>query len=197
MTVLTFHEERHEYRAHGRIVPSVTQVLEPLVDYDKVPRAVLERARLLGTAVHKATELYDSDDLDMDSLSAELVPYLDAWQRFRAECDFHPITIEERVYHPAFGYAGTLDRTGMVRGELAVLDIKKMMTLGPVIGLQLAAYKEARNCGCVAEQRITRRYALGLRADGTYRLQPYDDPNDFAVFASLLTIRNWRMKHGS
>lgn len=191
--MLIFDESKHEYRVNGRVIPSVTQVLQPLVDYSKVPRDVLERAQLLGQAVHRATELHDNDDLDMATLSEELVPYLDAWKRFRQECDFQPITVEEKLHHPSLGYAGTSDRTGYVRGRKAVLDIKKMISLGPVIGIQLAAYQAMHN---LRGDSITDRYALGLRADSTYRLEPYTDANDFAVFVSLLTVRNWRIRNG-
>jgi len=181
------------YTVGAQRVPSVTQILAPLVDYSQVPRAVLERARQLGQAVHRMTELYDLDDLDMDDLADELRPYLTAWIKFRAETGFVPETIEKRLYHPALHFAGTPDRSGLINGRRAVLDIKKMMYLGPVIGLQLAAYKELfEKNGTHVEDR----YALGLRADGTYRLQPYTDKSDWPVFLSLLTTRNWKEKHG-
>jgi len=115
--------------------------------------------------------------------------------------EFVPDTIEQRLYHPEFGYCGTSDRTGSVRGFKSVLDIKKMMTLGPVIGVQTAAYMEAHNRHGAD---ITKRYALGLRPDGTYRLQEFVDPSDLPCFMSLLTmhraqttIENWRLKHGT
>lgn len=196
MSELRFDEAKHEYTIGGRKIAGVTEVLQPLINYDRVPRDVLERACLLGQAVHKATELHDQDDLDIDSLSPEIVPYLEAWQRFCVECDFKPVTIEQRVYHPTYGYAGTLDRSGIIRGEMAILDIKKMMTLGPVIGVQTAAYREAYNHPLPREQWATRRYGLGLRPDGTYRLEAFNDPSDFAMFLSLLTIKNWKAKHG-
>ncbi|MDN7658479.1 hypothetical protein [Burkholderia cenocepacia] len=193
MSGLHFDEAEHTYTVAGRRVPSVTQILAPLVDYSMVPRETLERGRQLGSAVHRMTELYDLDDLDMDSLADELRPYLTAWIKFRAETGFVPETIEKRMFHPSLRFAGTPDRSGLISGRRAVIDIKKMLTLGPVIGLQLAAYRElfAKN-GTVVEDR----YGLGLRADGTYRLVPYTDKSDWPVFLSLLTLRNWKEKHG-
>ncbi len=191
--MLTFDETKHEYRWNGKTVSSVTRILEPLIDYSMIRSELLERSRLLGQAVHKMTELHDQDDLDEGSLTEEMHGYLSAWKQFRSDSGFIPTTIETRVYHPTYDYAGTSDRTGMVRGVNSVIDIKKMMTLGPVIGLQLAAYKEAHN---VEGAGIINRYALGLRIDGTYRLEPYTDANDFAAFVSLLTLRNWKLKHG-
>ncbi|MCP3709763.1 PD-(D/E)XK nuclease family protein [Paraburkholderia sp. CNPSo 3274] len=193
MSELLFDPVEHAYTVNGKRLPSVTQILAPLVDYSMVPRDVLERAQKLGTAVHRMTELYDLDDLDMDCLADELVPYLTAWIKFRAESGFVPETIEKRLYHPSLRFAGTPDRSGLINGRRAVIDIKKMLTLGPVIGLQLAAYSElfAKN-----GTQIEDRYGLGLRADGTYRLVPFKDKGDWPVFLSLLTIRNWKDKNG-
>lgn len=193
MSALTFDEAAHEYRLDGRRLPSVTQLLAPLVDYSKVPRETLERAQALGTAVHRMTELYDNDDLDEESLSDELRPYLASWLRFRTECQFEPVTIEHRMSHPLYRYAGTSDRTGIIKGRLAVVDLKKMMVLGPHIGPQLAAYEKLHQAEGL---KVLDRFALGLRPDGTYRLQPYTDPLDWQCFLSHLTIRNWKEKHG-
>jgi hypothetical protein len=192
MSTLTFDEASHTYRVDGKRVPSVTQLLAPLVDYSMVPRDVLERAQQLGTAVHKATELYDLDDLDDDGLSDELRPYLDAWKKFRAETGFEPITVERKLVHPVLRYAGTSDRTGLVRQRVAVIDLKKMFVLGPHIGPQLAAYQELHRRDRL---EVVDRYALGLRPDGNYRLQPYTDPLDWQCFLSHLTIHNWKQKH--
>ena len=191
--MLTFDEASHTYRWSGKKVPSVTQILSPLQDFSMVNKEVLRRAQLLGTYVHRTTELYDQDDLDFDLLPDEIRPYLDAWIKFRSECEFVPDTIEKRYYHPQLGYSGTSDRTGLVRGRMAVIDIKKMEILSPVTGIQLAAYKELHN---LHGAKILDRYALGLRKDGTYRLQPYTDATDFSAFVSLLTIKNWKERHG-
>lgn len=193
MSELLFDPVEHVYTVAGKRVPSVTQILSPLVDYSMVPRETLERARQLGQAVHRMSELYDLDDLDMDNLADELRPYLTAWIRFRAETGFVPETIEKRLFHPSLRFAGTPDRSGLIGRRRAVIDIKKMLTLGPVIGLQLAAYRELfEKHGTPVEDR----YGLGLRADGTYRLVPYTDKGDWPAFLSLLTIRNWKEKNG-
>lgn len=198
--MLEFNADLHEYRFNGELVPSVTTILKPLVDYAGVHPERLRAAAQLGSMVHLTTELYDLGQLDEDDLDPILVPYLNGWKLFRHEVGFVPATVEKRLYHPA-GYCGTSDRTGMVRDHMAVVDIKKMMVLGPVIGPQLAAYQQAHN---LEGAGITKRYALGLRPDGSYRLKEYTDPSDIACFMSLLnmrraqdTIDNWRKKHGN
>jgi hypothetical protein len=190
---LTFEEDTHTYRTEGKVVGSVTQILSPLVDFSMVPKDILERAKQLGTAVHKLTELYDLDDLDEEGLSDELLPFLTAWRKFRAETGFVPELIEQRFHHPALRFAGTLDRTGLIGGRRSVIDIKKMLTLGPVVGVQLAAYAELCR---VNGHEVLDRYGLGLRKDGTYRLVPFKDKSDWPTFLSLLTLRNYKDKHG-
>lgn len=192
MSTLDFDEPSHVYRLDGRVIPSVTQILAPLVDYSMVKPEVLERARQLGQAVHRATELYDNDDLDEDTLSDEVYPYLIGWQKFRRECGFVPLLREARFAHPSLGFAGTLDTVGPVKGELAVIDLKKMATLGPVVGVQTAAYKEL----CVRHGfNVITRYGLSLRQN-SYQLIPYTGLTDWHCFVSLLTLHNWKQKHG-
>jgi hypothetical protein len=198
--MLEFNEERHEYKFSGVIVPSVTTILKPLIDYSMIHPELLRQASELGSMVHLTTELHDTEQLDEDDLDPILVPYLAGWKKFRREVGFVPDTVERRMYHPLHRYCGTSDRTGAIRGVKAVVDIKKMMTLGPVIGPQLAAYKEMHN---LEGAGIEKRYALGLRPDGTYRLKEYTDPSDLPCFMSLLnimraqeTIDKWRTKHG-
>lgn len=191
--MLTFDELSHTYKWHGAIVPSVTTIIAPLIDYSMVSPATLERGRLLGSAVHRMTELHDQDDLDEGSLDDLMQKYLEGWKKFRADTGFVPDTIEHRMYHPTHRYCGTSDRTGVIKGKKAVIDIKKMLTLGKVIGIQLAAYQAMHN---LEGAGVTHRYALGLRPDGTYRLEPFINPNDFAVFIALLTVKNWRVANG-
>lgn len=193
MSDLIFDPIEHSYTVGAQRVPGVTATLAPLVDYSMIPKAVLERAQQLGTAVHRMTELFDLNDLDEEGLSDELLPFLTAWRKFRAETGFVPELIEKRFHHPALRYAGTLDRTGLISGRRALIDIKKMLTLGPVVGVQLAAYAELCR---VNGHDVQDRYGLGLRKDGTYRLVPFTDKGDWPVFLSLLTLRNYKDKHG-
>src|SRR5690348_16409857 len=88
MDELLFEPDNHVYTVNGIVVPSVTQILEPLVDFSKIPAAVLEYAKLRGEAVHLACELYDQNDLDIDNLDTVIVPYLEAWIKFKADTGF-------------------------------------------------------------------------------------------------------------
>ena len=71
----TFDPERHLYVVEGRPVPSVTQVLHSAglaADYSMVPPDVLERKRIVGQYVHKATQYLDEGCLDLETVDPEL-----------------------------------------------------------------------------------------------------------------------------
>lgn len=193
--MVEFDPIKHEYFADGERVPSVTKVLEPLNNYAAVDPVLLERGQRMGTAVHRATELHDAGTLCWQTLDPRLLPYLEAWQRFRAETGFAPMHTEMTVHHAVLRYAGKFDRVGIVRGRKSVLDIKKMMSLPAIIGLQLAGYQAAYNHTRPPEQHILDRYAVGLHPDGTYRMVQYTDPTDFTIFAAQLQINRWKEKH--
>lgn len=189
MNGLTFDEATHTYCHNGNVVPGVTTILAPLSNFDRVPPAVLSAASAFGTAVHMATELDDQGLLDESALDPALVPYLEAWRKFSQQLDVQWDAIEERVYHPTFRYAGTLDRRGYVGGVQTVLDIKSSAVLYPSVGPQLAAYQHA--CPTPSAQRM----GLLLKPDGTYEAKTYTDPTDWPMFCSLMTVRTWCKKH--
>lgn len=198
--MLTFREEDHRYFWHGKPVPNVSRVLQPLVSYAHVPPDVLERARMEGVATHKLVELYMKKDLDEDTLPEWLRPRLAALKQFIEETGFILHGSEQKVYHSAHGYAGALDLSGALprlHADLAVIDVKRSLYAGPVIGLQLAAYLEADNDQRRREKRskLKRRYALQLKPNGRYALPEYKDEGDFTVFAGLLNSFKWCGRH--
>jgi hypothetical protein len=180
---LTFDAATHTYRYRGKVVPSVTQILEPLQMLQGVPRAVLEAAREFGSHVHIACDLWNKGDLDEGTLDPALVPYLDGWRAFLAETGFVVISSEERVFHQRLQYAGTADAFGTWKGQMWCVDIKSGAVPGTV-GAQLAAYKEA------SDYKTCQRLCVQLTGEGRYKLHPQKDPSDFALFTSALNV--WR-----
>lgn len=190
---LTFHEDGHRYYWNGVPVPSVTQILRPLSDLRFIDPAVLESARKFGTAVHRACELHDLGTLNRRALDPALDPYLEGWIKFCSDARCEWTGIEEKIYHPVLKYAGTLDRRGTVRGQQTIVDIKSGAVLGPEIGPQMSAYEYAGDNGrAVKRQRI----AVRLTEGGDYEARVYERPDDWSVFCSLLTLRNWCGQHG-
>lgn len=190
MNELTFEPEGHVYRFGGRVVPSVTQVLEPLQMLQGVPWALLESAREFGTHVHLACHLWNKGELDQDALDPALAPYLAGWISFLKETGFVIYHSEHRVYHRTLRYAGTADAFGTWNESAWVIDIKSGIVPGTV-GAQLAAYSQASN------YPRAKRLCVQLSADGLYRLHPQKDPSDFALFTSALNVWKYLNKRSS
>lgn len=196
--MLSFDAATHTYRFNGAVVPNVTKILAPMVDLSMVPADALENARQEGVAIHRMVELDCKGDLDVASLPEWMKPRHAAWCKFKEDSGVEVWAAEEKIYHP-MGYAGTPDIIGCLpkfkRQAPAVIDVKRSLFAGPAIGLQTAAYREAWNRKH-KDMKAENRYALQLRENGTYRLEPYDDPDDWTAFLALLTTYRWRQKHG-
>lgn len=190
MSELAFDEATHTYRWRGAIVPSVTQVLRPLIDLSGIPPAVLEAKRDLGTRVHAACQFDAEGDLDEATVEDDVAPYLEAWRRFIAESGAEILSSERRVFNPLYGYAGTLDLELDINGGRWIVDIKTSIATPLSTGPQTAAYAAARN------EPSRRRAALRLRPDGTYRFDQLQAPDDWSVFLACLTLhRYYRESH--
>ena len=191
--------ETHTYRLNGRAIPSVTQILEKSGFYEfpfASPEA-LARARELGTDVHKATELYDRGQLDYNSITDEVYPYLEGWISFRRDHrELEVVENEHFVYHPALDFAGTLDRVFQCDRLRIIADVKTGAAL-PATGMQTAAYRAAYNAQHRHDKRVSERMSIHLTETGKYKLIPHKDPSDFGAFCAALTLFHWREKNVS
>lgn len=185
-------EESHTYSLDGKRVPGVTSILQPLSGLHFIDRAVLDAAANFGKAVHRACELDDLGELDEEQMDPALGPYLAGWRRFSKDYAVKWSLIEQLVHNQQQGYAGTLDRYGLVKGDDTVVDIKSSVTLSPTVGPQLAAYQRA----IPGASLITKRMGVLLKPDGTYQAKTYTSPGDWPLFVSLLTLQRWCTEHG-
>lgn len=195
---IEFFEDGHRYVVDGRELPSVTKVLKRLADgYECVDPDVLERASLLGQAVHKLIELDVRRVLDEDALDDALRPYLAQWREFIATSGFVPLLSEERVASLRYGYAGMLDLFGTLNGDAALIDAKRTALVPRKAGPQTAGYEIAlRESHPDIVKRATRdgpllrRFALHLTPE-RWQLVPFRNQNDSRVFLSALTQHQW------
>lgn len=190
--MIDFDPVEHVYTHAGKRVPSVTQVLGFIEDWERVPRDLLDAAAEFGTHVHEAAALLVRDELDWSSLDPALVPPLESLMAFLRESGAVVIESEKRLYHQVMRYAGTLDAVVHWKGGLAVLDWKTGQTVPKSVGPQTAAYAAALES--MGGPKIKRRYCVQLLAD-KYRVTKLDNQNDWNVFQSCLNV--WRYKHGS
>lgn len=196
-----FQPDRHLYLVDGRPVPSVTQCLAAVgisPDLRFVDRAVLERKRQIGIALHVALHYLQEGDLDMDSVDASVRPRLDAYRMFVADTGFKPIECELRMWPMTSGmrYGGTLDVTGIIKRQPWIIDFKT--TEGaPHVGwaIQLQAYE----CGIpkpLVPPFKWRRMSLQLYENGRYNKTEWDDTGDLHEWASALYLVYRRMNRG-
>lgn len=182
---IEFDEQTHTYTLEGKELPSVTTIMKAcgLIDTTWFNEGATTR----GTYVHQATELLDKDDLDEASLDPALVPYVEAYRRFKQETGFVIDDIEKRVHNATYGYAGTLDRTGIFPNDKirSLIDIK---TGQPAKwhGVQLAAYAL-----CFGSE-VLNRYGLYLSNTGSYKLERFKDRQDANIWLACLTLYKWR-----
>lgn len=154
-----FNSEKHEYRINGRVVPSVTQLIEAVLERQfAVDAWYLER----GTAVHACAALIArGKDFACDE---RIKGYVAAVRKFFR--DLKPLVIGEEmiVGSELYQYAGTLDLLAMINGVRVVVDYKNSLDTERT-KLQLAGYAVA------LPSRIPANAGMGieLHEDGTYR----------------------------
>jgi len=149
-----------------------------------------------GTAIHKATALWDAGILNTGSMDERIAPFLHAWTRFRRETGGDVVASELRVEYPALDYGGTLDRIirfcSLYPTGCLLADIKT--TQADVwTRLQTAGYRLAyRGEG----QKRMKRGFVALRKDGTYRAGVYDeDARDKAAWMACCQLAAWMERH--
>ncbi len=202
MTGLTFDHPTHRYTLDGEIVPSVTGILRAsgIVDFSQVPVHTLEAARYRGSIVHEAVHLLNEQDLDLEAFRVDFpgfIGYLEAWLSFCEQRHYVPVLNEHRVASRRHRVAGTLDSLGLLDGCAALLDYATGRPEDVAKDLQTAAYlglaHEWAEDGetdpplqrFLLEHPTIKRYAVALRRDGTFKLEPYKDPADFRRFLTL------------
>lgn len=207
MQSLVFDAPTHTYRVSGLLVPHITEIVPS--NYDHVPPDRLEIARLRGTAVHKATELYDLRRLNWLTFDQRLNGYLEAWIKFKNtyEVEFEDCDVERRLYHPVYRYAGTGDRPrswvcppGINRRRvLTTIEIKSIAKMDENVDIQTAGQFCAENYRArkVGLPEIEERLGVQLKPDGNFKAIFYDEHKlKERVFLSYLTTLNWEVQHG-
>jgi len=120
MFPILFTEEGHEYTLEGIHVPSVSELMSPILSDFEIDPKYAER----GTAVHNLTELWDNGLYFPELADDELAPYMLAYEDFHDTYDVEVIEMEEIVFNPRLMYAGRLDRLWMIDGAEHLTDIK-------------------------------------------------------------------------
>ena len=192
---LVFNPEDHSYLLNGSRVPSVTQALGVMDAFRDVPEYRLELGRARGTTTHLVCEYYDRKQLDERTVDPIIVPYFEAWKKFKKDFGFSFPKIETKVYSTKYRFAGTLDRIGKDKsGELYIIDLKTGSALSAITALQIAAYQFAWN-EMFPGKKIKKRLGVLLMPSGNYRVQAYTEKGDLNLFFAALSIYNFKAKN--
>lgn len=199
-TAFQFDPIAHEYREGALVIPSVTQVLAGvgITDYSMVPRAILEHKCELGREVHRACQFLDENALDWDSLDADVIDYVLAYEAFKRTTGFTPRLNEFQKVAEINGmkFGMTLDREGDIDGKPYVVELKATAAIHASWGIQLAAYDMGLG-GLGGLGGLSRnRAAVHLRPNGTFAVEPYLDRNDKQVFLWALGVTWWKRNNG-
>ncbi len=187
--MLTFDEIEHKYFWNGREVLGVSKFLE-LAGFTGSKDFYKEGAAERGTEIHSLTELIDSEIIDLSSpalklASLEVAGHVLAWVKFKHDTGFEIDHIEKRVYSESLELAGTVDRTGILHGKPVTVDLKTGAK-APWHRFQLACYNLIMGCQ-------SNRYCVHTKADGTYRIESYQDDMDYMhVLRELGRLRGVR-----
>lgn len=161
--VLEYIDETHTYLYDGIVIPSITQLLKCKFGgkYDGIPKATLDRAAELGTAVHKAIEDYERQGIETD------LPELRNWKFLKKAYQFDSLDNEVPVVLFKDGEAVAAGRLDLVLVEQSCIglgDIKRTSTLDKnYLTYQLNCYRVAYMQNYCAEIAFLR--GIHLRND--------------------------------
>lgn len=192
---LYFSPLEHKYHLGQMELVSVTRYLKA-AGYTHGFNGDNSRAEF-GRYVHEATALLDMDDLEIERLDMRLIPYVRAWERFKAEQGFVPdMTVSERpIFHPVYLYAGMPDRAGTLKGKPCVVEIKSGVperwhhvqcggAYTPMLAAHYPQYKGADSL------------IVYLKDDGSYKPEPVTDKKLPSLFLSITACVNGRTLYG-
>ncbi|MEC4683395.1 MAG: hypothetical protein VST70_06935 [Nitrospirota bacterium] len=182
---LDFDEGKHEYRLHGRLLPSVTHILDKMGFVDST--FFTEESRMRGVIVHKLCEMWDLDILDPLTVDPRLKGYLEAWKRFTKYTGIVFTHIEHRMASKIHGYAGTLDRVGIDgKGRKILIDIKT--GAWPHIEYQLSAYRLLLDEQ--GERGFHESASVHLKEDGKFEIQLWEhSPEDWKAILRVYKLK--------
>lgn len=184
MPEFKFDPEKHLYTLDGVKLPSVTEVLPYNYSGD------YEYQRDRGDKVHLMIDYYNKGILDEDTLDVALIPYLDAYKRFRAEHSLNGLyDIKTGQPHPCTalqlaGYYLLLNESGLIPDVLA-----------SEIRLYSAIYLFAGTIDLIKISKTPcKTYAVYLSGDGKYRLEDHTKElrKNQGIFLSFLTAHKWK-----
>lgn len=174
-------DKDHNYKVDGVSVPSRSEIIGYFFrDQYMPPQHILDYAAQKGTAIHKAIELYENDDLG--HLPVWLEPYLEQWKLFR-KCHGNIVLIEKRLYSKKYHFCGTID---LIFSHGLLPDIKSGQK-SIKHQLQTAMYSMLANENNIP---VMSRGCLYIKED-SFKFELHEDDDDFKLVEAMIKIYHW------
>ena len=189
---IEFQESEHIYSKNGIVLPSVTQIMQPLYEqvYGKAYSGASDNGKSKGKEIHRAID--DYCEFGMIDISEEYKPYLENFIRYIDEHQYEVVASEVMLWHPVYGYAGKIDIiVRNPKGEFVLIDNKTGDLQPKLHAVQLQAYTDMWSANKMPE--IAFKVALGL-SDKGYKEHRYDkyDTKAKSVFDACYKIYKYR-----
>lgn len=184
MGKLIFFERDHSYEVDGLKLPSVSEIIRFLSReiYANATQYQLDHAADRGTRVHCMCENIDRyGSCEADS---EVEPYVMAYIQFLKDKKPDWKLIEYSMCDLDLGFAGTLDRYGIIDDKLTIVDIKSNSSIKPaLVTAQLNGYAKLAEANKFPVEAIA---SLHLKKDGKYSY--VERPLGNGTFDACLTL---------
>ncbi len=214
MIPFSFDKDQHRYTVAGHYTLATGDVIAMagLCDFGSVPKSTLDHASWRGDQVHQCVQLFEEDDLDMESVPSDIEPYFQGYMRFRAEHDVELIGDCEAPV--VYEHTGTgqmigchIDLRGFVDGSLYVLDIKSCFKYTGAAKkqlhlrwrMQLQSYQEATEADeafWTAAQGPIKKAVVHVNKEGGYDFVDFGAIDDSYNWDSLVRIAQLKLANG-
>lgn len=130
-----FDRINHQYYCDGRVIPSVTRILETSNYYKNVDKEILAQAAARGSLLHQNVAYYiETMDTMNEPLLDKFAKTFDKIHKYIGNVIANEIILAAEIKNMRF--AGTID----ILTDIAVIEIKSNMTNKKLYWLQLAGY---------------------------------------------------------
>jgi hypothetical protein len=192
-------DNQHKYWLGSRQLLGTTTALKlaGLIDDRWYNPEALQR----GSYVHQMVHYDVEGDLDETSVDPRLLGYLQASRALKQQAGAkvaiaHGRPAVERVMaDPILGLGGTSDWIGEMFGDPWALIDWKTGDAYAWHAIQTAMYERlAKSSGVIPPNVKVQRYVGYLRKDGTFKVEPCNDPADLAVGLACMTVAQYQLR---
>ncbi len=208
---MKFEKKDHKYYVNGRRVVSVTECLPsppPQLKYMAAFIAKTELGRKVHDEVDKLNVLIMRSGIPSSKALTKIAEqckedrvrdYFSGYVEFVKQYKPKILASETALYHPRFGYAGTLDILMEVKSKRWLTDVKNTAKLEPYVALQLAGYIDLWNINNPSIP-VHERSVIHLLGNGGFEwVRNYKVANlarDMNVFKAKLVSTSWDVQNG-